>query len=83
MSELNSVYLIYFVIVAFIVIIVGGIHLILRPLVLWYFKIYAILSELQENNAILREIRDEFRERNIRTPSPQKPKEDYGKYMPW
>lgn len=60
-----------------------GIHLLLRPLVLWYFKIYTIESELKINNALLREIRDELRKKNIQTPtSTQQPKEDYSKYMP-
>ena len=74
-----------------------GVYLILRPLLLWYFKIYAIVSELQENNALLREIRDELREQNLlhsssRHSAPrqedsvqsvsQQPKEEYSKYMP-
>ena len=55
----------------------------LRPLVLWYFKIYTVVSELQENNALLREIRDELKKKNMQTPSTtQQPKEDYSKYMP-
>jgi hypothetical protein len=70
-------------IAALIVVIGGGIYLLLRPLVLWYFKIYTIESELKINNALLREIRDELRKKNIQTPtSTQQPKEDYSKYMP-
>ena len=70
-------------IAAFIVVIGGGIYLLLRPFVLWYFKIYTIESELKINNALLREIRDELRKKNIQTPtSTQQPKEDYSKYMP-
>lgn len=59
------------------------VYLIFRPLLLWYFKIYAIESELQENNRLLREIRDELMKKNIQTPSSQQPEEeDYSKYMP-
>jgi len=84
MSDLISGYLFYsLVIVVLIVIVGGGVYLILRPLVLWYFKIYSIESELKENNALLREILDELRNKNIQTPaSTQQPKEDYSKYMP-
>lgn len=61
MSDLVSGYLIYSIVVAAVLIIgVGGIYLILRPLVLWYFKIYTLVSELRENNALLKEIRDEL-----------------------
>ena len=70
-------------IVALIVVVGGGIYLLLRPLVLWYFKIYTIVSELEENNALLREIRDELRKKDIQIPaSTQQPKEDYSRYMP-
>jgi len=90
MSDLISDYFFYsLVIVALLAIVYGGICLILRPLVLWYFKIYTLASELRENNALLREIRDELMTRNIQTPSSRqpkedysKPKEDYSKYMP-
>ena len=84
MSDLISGYLFYsLVIVVLIVIVGGGVYLILRPLVLWYFKIYSIESELKENNALLREILDELRNKDIQTPaSTQQPKEDYSKYMP-
>ena len=90
MSDLISGYLFYsLAVVVLIVIVGGGIYLILRPLVLWYFKIYTLASELRENNALLREIRDELMTRNIQTPSSRqpkedysKPKEDYSKYMP-
>ena len=59
------------------------VYLLLRPLFLWYFKIYSVESELKENNALLREILDELREKNIQTPvSTRQPKEDYSKYMP-
>ena len=61
----------------------GGVYLLLRPLVLWYFKIYTVVSELKENNALLREIRDELRKKNIQTPASFKqPEKDYSKYMP-
>ena len=70
-------------IVALIVVVGGGIYLVLRPLLLWYFKIYTVVSELQENNALLREILDELRNKNIQASSTrQQPKEDYSKYMP-
>lgn len=60
-----------------------GIYLLFRPLILWYFKIYSIESELKENNALLREILDELRNKDIQTPaSTKQPKEDYSKYMP-
>ena len=59
------------------------VYLLLRPLFLWYFKIYSIESELKENNALLREILDELRNKDIQTPaSTKQPKEDYSKYMP-
>lgn len=83
MSDLVSGYLIYSIVVAAVLIIgVGGIYLILRPLVLWYFKIYTLVSELRENNALLKEIRDELVKRDIQTPTYQQPKEDYSRYMP-
>lgn len=84
MTELVSAFLIYvLVVVALIVVLGGGIYLVLRPLVLWYFKINKIESELQKNNALLREIRDELKKKNMQTPSTtQQPKEDYSRYMP-
>lgn len=84
MAELVSNYLTFvLVVVALIVFLGGGIYLVLRPLVLWYFKIYTVVSELQENNALLREIRDELKKKNMQAPSmTQQPKEDYSKYMP-
>ena len=84
MTELVSGYLTYvLVVVALVIILGGGIYLVLRPLVLWYFKIYTVVSELQENNALLREILDELRNKNIQASSTrQQPKEDYSKYMP-
>jgi hypothetical protein len=84
MSDLISDYLFYSLLIVVLFIIVGGgIYLILRPLVLWYFKIYSIVSELKENNALLREILDELRNKDIQTPaSTKQPKEDYSKYMP-
>lgn len=84
MAELISyyLYLSLFVVVLFVVV-SGGVYLLLRPLVLWYFKIYTVVSELKENNALLREMLDELRNKNIQTPaSTQRPKEDYSKYMP-
>ena len=60
----------------------GGFLLILRPLILWYYKIYGLMSELQENNALLREIRDELKKKNVQMPTQQKQNEDYSKYMP-
>lgn len=84
MTELVSNYLTFvLVVVAIIVVGGGGIYLVLRPLVLWYFKIYTVVSGLQENNALLREIRDELKKKNMQAPSmTQQPKEDYSKYMP-
>lgn len=84
MAELVSNYLTFVLVaVAFIVFFCGCIYLVLRPLVLWYFKIYTVVSELQENNALLREIRDELKKKNMQAPSmTQQPKEDYSKYMP-
>ena len=83
MSDLISGYLFYsLAVVALIVIVGGGIYLILRPLVLWYFKIYSIETELKENNALLRGILDELSKNNIQTPSSNQAKEDYSKYMP-
>ena len=54
----------------------------MRPLVLWYFKIYAIISELQENNAFLRGIQEELMKKNIHSPSSLQKQEDNSKYMP-
>ena len=83
MSDLISGYLFYSLAeVVLIVIVCGGIYLILRPLVLWYFKIYSIETELKENNALLRGILDELSKNNSQTPSSHQPKEDYSKYMP-
>lgn len=85
------------VIVVASIIICGGVLLILRPLYLWYFKIYSIESALKKNNDLLREIRDELREQNILHSSsrhsnaqqsvpnqsePEQSKEEYSKYMP-
>ena len=82
MLEFISAYLgISLVVVILAVIICGAFWLILRPLVLWYFKIYTIVSEMQENNALLREIRDELMKRNIQKTSSSQHKEDYSKYM--
>lgn len=84
MTELVSNYLtLVLVSVALFVVLGGGFYLVLRPLVLWYFKIYTVVSELKENNALLREIRDELKKKNMQAPSTtQQPKEDYSKYMP-
>ena len=83
MQEFISSYLfLSLYVVAIFVIFGGGVYLILRPLVLWYFKIYTIVSELQENNALLRGILDELAKKNIQSPSSHQPKEDYSKYMP-
>lgn len=84
MANLISNYLTFSLfIVVLIVVLGGGIYLLLRPLVLWYFKIYTVVSELKENNALLREILDELRNKDIQTPASTKhPKEDYSKYMP-
>lgn len=83
MSELISGYLFYsLAVVALIVVVGGGIYLILRPLVLWYFKIYTIETELKEKNALLRGILEELTKKNIQTPSSPQPKEDYSRYMP-
>ena len=98
MSDFISGYFVISLIVVLLLIFVyGGICLIFRPLVLWYFKIYTIVSELQENNALLREIRNELREQNIlhsssrhsnaqqSTPNQsdfEQSKEEYSKYMP-
>lgn len=78
------------------VVVSGGFLLILRPFVLWYYKIYTLVSELKENNALLREIRDELRLQNTprivprrndteAAPSanhPQQSAADYSAYMP-
>ena len=83
MSEVISGYLTYsLAVVAVIVIFGGGIFLILRSFVLWYYKIYTIVDELQMNNALLREILDELMKRNTQTQSSQQPQEDYSRYMP-
>lgn len=83
MSDLISNYLSFsLVVVVWIVILGGGVHLILRPLILWYFKIYSIETELKKNNALLRDILDELAKKNVQTPSSYQPKEDYSKYMP-
>lgn len=84
MADFFSSYFGFSLLVVFLFILsCGGVSLLLRPLVLWYFKIYTISSELQKNNALLREIRDELRKRNIQDSTfTQKTKEDYSKYMP-
>lgn len=82
-SELISGYLVFsIVIVAIIIVVNGGVYLLLRPLLLWYFKINSLVSELRENNALLRDILDEMKQRNAHAPSSHQPKEDYSKYMP-
>jgi hypothetical protein len=84
MAELISNYLYFSLFIVVLIVVFGGVvYLLLRPLVLWYFKIYTVVSELKENNALLREMLDELRNKNIQTPaSTQRPKEDYSKYMP-
>lgn len=83
MLDFISNYFIYsLVIIAIFVLFSGGIYLILRPLVLWYFKIYTIESELLMNNALLKAILDELRKRDAPTQSSQQPQEDYSRYMP-
>ena len=83
MAEFVSGYIIYSLIIVAIILVVGGlIYLILRPLVLWYFKIYTVVSELKENNELLREIRDELKKKNNQAPVYQQPKEDYTRFMP-
>lgn len=86
MAEFISSYLFIVLFAVAMFIIFGGVfYLILRPLVLWYFKIYSIESELQENNALLRGILDELSKKNIQTPysqQSQQPKEDHSKYIP-
>lgn len=83
MSDLILGYLFYsLAVVVLIVIVGGGIYLILRPLVLWYFKIYSIETELKENNALLRGILDELSKKNSQTPSSHQSEKDYSKYMP-
>ena len=83
-EQLVSGYLIYVLVVVVLILVVnGGIFLLLRPLVLWYYKVYKVVSELQDNNELLREIRDELRKKNIQaSSSTRQPKEDYSKYMP-
>ena len=98
MSDFISGYLgISLIVVVLLIFVYGGICLIFRPLVLWYFKVYTIMSALKENNALLREIRDELREQNLlhsssrhsypqqpapKQPELKQPKEEYSKYMP-
>ena len=83
MSDLISGYLILIILsIVLFLLFCGVFYLILRPLVLWYFKVYSIMSELKESNELLREIRDELTKRNNQTPSYQQPKEDYSTYMP-
>ena len=84
MTESVSGYLPYvLVVVALVIVLNVGVFLVTRHLVLWYFKIHTVVSELQENNALLREILDELRNKNIQASSTrQQPKEDYSKYMP-
>ena len=56
--------------------------LIIRAFVLWYYKIYKIVSELEDNNALLREIRNELKKMNAQTPESSKTEKDYSAYMP-
>ena len=64
------------------IVISGGSYLIIRPFVLWYLKIYSIVSELKENNALLRELIDELKEMNVQHSSSKPDTKDYSKYMP-
>lgn len=83
MENFISGYLQFCLIIVVIIIIGGGgIYLLLRPLILWYFKIYSLVSELQENNALLREIREELKKKNVQVPSSSQNRVDYSKYMP-
>lgn len=83
MENFISGYLLLSLIIVLIIIIGGGgIYLLLRPLILWYFKIYSLVSELQENNALLREIREELKKNNAQVPPSSQNRVDYSKYMP-
>ena len=71
---------IFFII--FFVVFLGAFLLLIRPITLWYFKIYSIVSELKENNALLRDLIDEVKKKQVQSPSLQQKSEDYSKYMP-
>ena len=82
MSYIDSGYFGLLGIVLVCAFICGGVYLILRPLILWYFKIYSIVDELKMNNELLREIHDELIKMNSQTHPAEQPKEDYSRYMP-
>ena len=82
-GDFISIYMLYLVFgVLMFVLFAGGIYLLIRPIILWYFKIYAIISELQENNRLLRDMLDELKKTNRQTPSSNQSQADYSKYMP-
>ena len=54
-------------VVAFLV--ACGFIVLIRYITLWFFNINTIISELQKNNMLLREIQDELRKMDAQVPS--------------
>lgn len=87
-----------FLFYAFLFIFLGGglFYLLIRPIVLWYFKVKSIEKKLEENNKIQAQILEQlkilncyrdvdldgsWRETKTSTPK-EEPKKDYSAYMP-
>lgn len=70
------------VIVVFFLIVGIGFKILFRSYTLWYYRINTIVTELQENNALLRGIQEELMKKNIQSPSSQQKQEEHSKYMP-
>lgn len=70
------------VIVVFFLIVGIGFKILFRSYTLWYYRINTIVTELQENNALLRGIQEELMKKNMHSPSSLQKQEDNSKYMP-
>lgn len=72
-------FIIFCVIFILVISFVG--YLMVRPIILWYFKINTLISTMAESNSLLREIRDELK--NGHQPySSHTSQNDYSEYMP-
>lgn len=54
--EATFTFIFFWLIFGFVIVFV--VYLMVRPIILWYFKINTLISTMKENNSLLREIRD-------------------------
>jgi len=79
--------LVLFLFYALIFIFLGGglFFLLIRPIVLWYFKVKSIDQRLEENNRLQSQILEQLKTLNYRKSideEVEEPKKDYSSYMP-